>query len=96
MLHKKAIITRDVLKSQATKLWNSLPQYQGKEEPKWSNGWLDGYKKRFGVKEYVTHGEAGSVAVNTPDAQVQMEAVRERCAAYELQNILNMDETGLN
>jgi len=84
MLYKKAIITRDVLKSQAIKLWNSLPQYQGKEEPKWSNGWLDRYKKRFGIKEYVTHREAGSAAVDTPDAQAQIEAVRERYTAYEL------------
>ena len=27
ILHKKAIITRDVLKLQATKLWNNLLQY---------------------------------------------------------------------
>jgi hypothetical protein len=38
MQKNKAIITGDILKEKASKLWQSLPQYEDKEEPKWSNG----------------------------------------------------------
>jgi hypothetical protein len=66
------------------------------EQPKWSNGWLDGFKRRFKIKEYVQHGEAGSAATNDPNNIAQMERVRQLCTKYELRVILNMDETGLN
>ena len=53
MEHKKAIITGDILKAKAKELGDALPQYDNVEQPKWSNGWLDGFKKRFKIKEYV-------------------------------------------
>jgi hypothetical protein len=31
MQKKKAVIIGEILKQQAAKLWNTLPQYQGKE-----------------------------------------------------------------
>ena len=92
---KQAVITGDLLKAQASKLWGRLPQYSGKEEPKWSNGWLGGFKTRFKIKEYVTHGEGGAAAVEQPDTIKQMDDVRSLCTQYEPCNILNMDETGL-
>src|SRR5271167_3304600 len=45
-----AIITGDILKAQAAKLWRCLLQYSETEEPKWSNGWLEGFQKRFKIK----------------------------------------------
>ena len=96
MEHKRAIITGDILKEKARQLWDTLPQYNGKGQPKWSNGWLDGFKKRFKIKEYVQHGEAGSAQTDHPDNIAQMELVRQLCKEYELRDILNMDETGLN
>ena len=94
--NKKATITGDILKEKATQLWNALPQYQGIEMPKFSNGWLGGFKHRYKIREYVQHGEAGGAAVETPNAITQMNGVRELCSQYERRNILNMDETGLN
>jgi hypothetical protein len=47
MQKKRAVITGDILKEQAIKLWKSLPQYEDYQQPKFSNGWLDGFKKRF-------------------------------------------------
>jgi hypothetical protein len=35
---KKAVITGEILKARATKFWAALPQYQGQEQPKFSNG----------------------------------------------------------
>ena len=64
--------------------------------PKQLNGQLDNFKKRYKIKEYVQHGEAGSAATDDLDNIAQMEAVRQLCKEYELCNILNMDETGLN
>jgi hypothetical protein len=95
MQKNKAVITGEILKNQAGKLWDSLPQYEGKEKPKFSNGWLDGFKKRFKIKEYVQHGEAASAEINTPDAITQMEKVRGLAAEYGPYNTFNMDETSL-
>jgi hypothetical protein len=96
MEQKKAIITGDILKTKAKQLWDALPQYDDIEEPKWSNGWLDGFKKRYKIKEYVQHGEAGSAQTDNPDNIAQMEALRKLCKKYAPKDVLNMDETGLN
>jgi hypothetical protein len=92
---KKGIVTGDILKSKAAEIWQALPQYQGQPVPKWSNGWLDRFKKRFKIKEYVTHGEGGTAAVDSPESIAQMAAVRLLCTEYAPKDIFNMDETGL-
>ena len=50
---KKAIITGEILKTKAKELWEALPQYNNIKMPKWSNRWLEGFKKRYKIKEYV-------------------------------------------
>jgi hypothetical protein len=95
MQKNKAVITGEILKNQAGKLWDSLPQYESKEKPKFSNGWLYGFKKRFKIKEWVQHGEAASGEINTTDAITQMEKVRGLAAEYGPYNTFNMDETSL-
>lgn len=95
MQRKKAVITGEILKTQAAKLWASLPQYEGIEAPKFSNGWLEGFQWRFNIKQYVQHGEAGSAAIDTPDAQRQMQIVRDLSEEYGPKDTYNMDETGL-
>jgi hypothetical protein len=92
---KKAVITGEILKAQAIKFWVTLPQYQGQEQPKFSNGWLWGFQHRFRIKEYIYHGEAASAEINKPEAIAQMEYIRQLCSEYHEDNILNMDETGL-
>jgi hypothetical protein len=92
---KKAVITGEILKQQAAKLWNTLPQYQGKEQPKFSNGWLSNFQKRFNIRECVNHGEAASAQIDKPDAIVQMEKVRLLATEYDIDDVLNIDETGL-
>jgi hypothetical protein len=73
MQKNKAIITGDILKDKASKLWKGLLQYADVEEPKWSNGWIKNFKKCFKIKEYVMHGEAGSASIDDLDSQQQME-----------------------
>ena len=92
---KKATITGDILKAKAAELQERLPQFDRLDEPKWSTSWLDGFKKRFKVKEYVQHGEAASANINNPEIITQMKDLRELCATYPDCDIFNIDETRL-
>ena len=96
MEQKKAIITGDILKEKARQLWDILPQYDNIQMPKQSNRQLDSFKKRYKIKEYIQHREAGSTTTSNLDNITQMEAVQQLCKEYEPRNILNIDETGLN
>ncbi len=58
-----------------------------------SSGWLHKFKNRNGIRQEILHGEADSA-----DNAAIIEALpllREKCAAYPLERIYNMDETGL-
>ena len=88
-------ITGDIINAQAAKLWVSLPRYTDMEQPKWSNGWLNRFKLRFNIREFVRHGEGGSAVIDNPDNVQQMEDLRTLAATYDPNDILNMDETGL-
>lgn len=60
-----------------------------------SEGWLTAFKRRCGLKEFRTHGEAGSV--DPAEVEIERERIREliRKYRYRLKDIFNMDETGL-
>ena len=64
--------------------------------PKQSNSQLEGFKKRYNIKEYVQYSEAASAEIHTLDNIIQIEAIRQLCLLYPLRNILNIDETSLN
>ena len=66
MENRKAIVTGDILKEKASATWKGLPQYEGIQEPKWSNRWLHRFKGRFEIKEFVQYREVGSAAINNP------------------------------
>ena len=93
---KRAIITGDVSKEKAHQFWQAPSQYHDITEPSWSNSWLQGFKKRFKIKEYVQHGEAASVATDNEKNIEQMEHLRQLCKEYNLCDVLNMDKTCLN
>ena len=95
MQKKKAVIIGEILKNQASNLWDSLPQFEGKDKPKFSNGWLDGFKKRFKVRTYVQHGEVASADIDNPESIKQIEKVRSLASEYHPRDVLNMDETSL-
>ena len=95
MEKNKAILTGDILKAKAHDIWTRLPQYSQEQEPKWSNGWLDRFKKRHNIKEYKQHGEGASADTTSQEAIIQMENLRAECEQYALKDRFNMDETGL-
>lgn len=60
-----------------------------------SEGWLDTWKKRHGIKQFVQHGESGdAVAKGCVLGLNQMNSVREILRSYDLEDVYNFDETG--
>ena len=57
------------------------------------NGWLEHFKKRFGLRQTRTVGEAGDVPITTIKAW--MESLPEIFQGYSADDIWNMDESGL-
>lgn len=43
-------ITGEILKQKAIELWSAIPSTSGLKEPVFSNGWLEKFKKRCGIK----------------------------------------------
>ena len=60
---------------------------------KFSSGWLQGFKKRNGIRQEKLHGEAASV--NQDVIAEALPLLRNKCASYPPERIYNMDETGL-
>jgi DDE superfamily endonuclease/Fission yeast centromere protein N-terminal domain/Tc5 transposase DNA-binding domain len=87
------MVSGDLIRTKATKLWEAIPEYQGLECPKWSNGWLDGFKGRFNFHRRRKAGEAASIQI-TEDILIQMDKIREIKAQFSAANTYNMDETG--
>jgi hypothetical protein len=86
--------TGDILREKATEFWNKLPCYTGQDCPKWTNGWLEGFKTRHNIKKRNRHGEAGS-ADQSAAVQKQMQEIQEEVSQYEARDVFNTDETGL-
>ena len=57
-----------------------------------SDGWLDGWKSSYSIKERRIVGEAGDVSGKTITSW--MERVNELTEGYDLKDIWNMDESG--
>lgn len=58
-----------------------------------SNGWLQGFKKRNGIRQQKLQGEAASA--NQTAILEALPILRNKCANYPPERIYNMDETGL-
>jgi Tc5 transposase DNA-binding domain/Fission yeast centromere protein N-terminal domain len=85
------VISGDILKEKAAQFWPIL--YPGIEPPKFSTGWLDGFKARYSIKSRKKHGEDADV-----DEEGSTEAIhniRIQTALYNLCNLYNIDEAGL-
>lgn len=57
-----------------------------------SNGWIDKFKKRHNLKEYIKWGEARSAPLETLDEERGI--LREIIKDYDLNDVFNCDETG--
>lgn len=87
---KNMPITGPMLQEKAMQIAKALDV--SPEEFKASNGWLDRFKHRNGIKAKFISGEAGDVREETVDAW--KERLPEILQGYAPKNIWNMDETG--
>ena len=62
-----------------------------KEALKFSNSWLDEFKKRHSLKQHNHHGEAGSV--NLTSVKEERERIQKALNGWDLNNVFNADET---
>lgn len=65
----------DMLKQMAAQLWEQSPRYAGQQQPHWSNGWLERFKKRYRLKERENGTRAGTEDGSAALAQDQAQAV---------------------
>lgn len=78
-------ITDDAIKKKAEILWRTLPVYEGQDVPQFSNGWLQGFKKRYAVSLRERSGGAGTasfddVPADPPDDSITEQLVRLLCS----------------
>jgi hypothetical protein len=87
---KQAAITGDLLKIKALRLAGEL----NLAEFRASDGWIRNFKKRHGIGEHVLHGETGSA--DQLYAEISEVGLPKPLHGVDLNDIYNMDETGLN
>jgi len=78
--------------------WNQFADLVGvpkDERLNLSNGWLECFKDRNGLKEMKQHGEAASANASTVEQERKRIQELIKKYGYELCDIFNMDETGL-
>ena len=85
-------LSGDILREKATHFWQGLAEYAGMDCPKWSDGWLSGFKTRHKIKSRRQHGEAGS-AILDEACQRTMADIQETIRQYAAEDVYNMDET---
>ena len=84
-------VTGDILKMIARDNFGTL--YPAERPPAFSNGWLEGFKSRHGIKTQKKLGEDADV--DEKGGEEAMQHIRRLTASYDLDCIYNMDETGL-
>jgi hypothetical protein len=60
---------------------------------KFSNGWLESFCKRNHFRRFRSHGESGDAQMD--GIEEDLEHIKQRIACYDLNDVYNMDETGL-
>jgi len=91
--HANNTVTGEVLRVKATELWTWLSCYEGQSTPKWTDGWLAGFKFRHGLKLRIRHDEVDDADLSV-DTLVTMNQIREKGQKYDAEDVFNMDETG--
>ena len=77
----------------AATLWEKMSLYADQEIPKFSTGWLDGFKARHNIKKYRRHGEASAIDMEVVEKELQ--EIREAVNPDTNKDVYNMDESAL-
>ncbi|RAO68173.1 uncharacterized protein BHQ10_004185 [Talaromyces amestolkiae] len=83
-------LSQEILRQKARDYWSTI--YPGKESPSFSNGWLERFQSRQGIKIKKQHGDSGDSA---EDAGVELVRIRQILRTFAPQDIFSCDETGL-
>lgn len=86
-------LTGEIIILKANQFWERLPCYQGQPTPKWSAGWIDGFKRRHNLRQRNKHREAGSADRSEHTREI-MQEIRGEAKTYNPEDVFNMDETG--
>ena len=62
-------ISGELLREKARKLYALMYPSHMVPQLKFSNGWLNGFKGKHGIKEHTRHGESGSADMNAIEQQ---------------------------
>ena len=81
----------ETLKTKAAEIAACL--YPGESTLTFSAGWLEKFKKRHGIRQFVAHGESGSV--NLATVEEALPELHQLISSYALDDVFNVDETGL-
>jgi len=84
-------LSGDLICESAMKIIDRL--YSDHPPFEFSNGWLEAFKVRHGIKKHRRFGESGSVDMTIVAAALP--GIRQVLDAYEWRDIYNMDENGL-
>jgi len=84
-------LSGDLIRESAMKIIDRL--YPDHPPFEFSNGWLETFKVRHGIKKHRRFGESGSVDMTTIAAALS--GIRQVLDTYEWRDIYNMDESGL-
>ena len=89
--HERVNLSGDLVCEAAEKILARL--YLDHDVFKFSNGWLEAFKKRYGICSYQCFGESGSVNMETIEGNLLQ--LRETINKFEWKDTYNMDKTGL-
>ena len=87
--NKGGIVTESIITNEAKSLATEL----GIHNYKFSNGWLQNFKKRTKLKNKINHGENGNMQIS--DFTEQITFLKTRINKYSPHNIYNIDESAL-
>jgi hypothetical protein len=85
-------VSGELLAEKARDIWLAVPEYNTKQVPEFSPGWLGKFKSRFKLKQFESFGEIASVPHT---AHAEMDLLRAATRQFLAPYLYNMDETGL-
>ena len=92
LLDKKISVSDEIMINKAKEFGQYYPEMLA-DGFSYSNGWFQGFKDRYGVRQYVKHGDSGGVDLE--EVARGREAMKKVTSHYAIKDIYNMDETGL-
>jgi hypothetical protein len=66
------VVSAEVVKAKARFFWRQLPQYQGRQEPSFSDGWLANFKRRYGIKSWKLFARGQATGVDEAGVAVDL------------------------